>query len=233
MRKGFIGRKKLGVKTSALLIGLLLLTAISPLFTPAGFSFFPYLLASGLYLIVMIRMAVFSAGSITVEKEARTWPILLATPLEDKEIVRGKAIAAFRRNLPLLLLYFVLICILFMTARGLSAHATFLQIVGRLLFSVFSIVGPVLFVIGAGLYFGVRCRTTSAAVAATVGSYLAVQYIFGIAFTAFSWLVLRVALGGGSPWIPYATSTIHGLFLVLTGLLLERRAARQVRRKIF
>ena len=52
------------------------------------------LIASGLYLIVIIRLAVLSAGSITGEKEARTWPILLATPLDDKEIVHGKAIAA-------------------------------------------------------------------------------------------------------------------------------------------
>lgn len=123
MRKGFIGGRKLGAKTSALLIGLFLLAAISPLFTPRGFIFFPYLLISGLYLIIMIRMAVFSAGGITVEKEARTWPILLATPLEDKEIVRGKAIAAFRRNLPLLLLYFAMSII----------HSLFLVLIGLLL----------------------------------------------------------------------------------------------------
>jgi ABC-type transport system involved in multi-copper enzyme maturation permease subunit len=233
MRKGFIGGKKLGVRTSALLIGLCVLVTISPIFVPRGFIFFPYLLLMGLYLIVMIRMAVFSAGGITVEKETRTWPILLATPLEDKEIVRGKAIAAFRRNLPLLLLYFALSCIFFITVGNIPGRNMLSQIMGMLILAVSGLVCSVLFVIGSGLYFGMRFRSTTAAVAATVGSYLMMKYFFGISFRLFSRLFFGIALGGGMIWIYYATSVLNSLILGGVGVSLGLRAVRRVRRDIF
>ena len=61
----------------------------------------------------------------------------------------------------------------------------------------------------------------------------AVKFLFGTVFTALFWLVLRVAMRGGSTLLPYATSIILSLFLVLIGLLLARRAVRRVRRNIF
>ncbi|TKJ33964.1 MAG: hypothetical protein CEE38_19155 [Planctomycetes bacterium B3_Pla] len=231
MRKGFIGGKKLGVRTSALLIGLSVPVAISPLFVPRGFIFFPNLLVLGLYLIVMIRMAVFSAGGITQEKETRTWPILLATPLEDKEIVRGKAIAAFRRNLPLLLLYFALSCIFFITVR--PGRNMLSQTLGMLVMAVSGLVCSVLFVIGSGLYFGMRYRTTTAAVAATVGSYLMVKFFFGTVLRLFSSLFFGMALGSRTIWMYYATSVIYSFILGGVGVSLGRRAVWRVRRDIF
>jgi ABC-type transport system involved in multi-copper enzyme maturation permease subunit len=235
MRKGFIGSRKLGVRTSALLIGLCVPVAISPIFVPRGFIFFPSLLVLGLYLIVMIRMAVFSAGGITQEKEARTWPILLATPLEDKEIVRGKAIAAFRRNLPLLLLYLVLSCIFSITVRLGPGRIMLSQTLGMLVMAVSGLVCSVLFVIGSGLYFGMRFRTTTAAVAATVGSYLMMKYFFGIVLRLFSSLFFGfgMALGSGTIWMYYATSVIYSFILGGVGVSLGRRAVRRVRRDIF
>ena len=234
MRKGFIGGKKLGVRTSALLIGLCVLVVLSPLFVPLGFTFFPYLLVSGLYLIVMIRMAVFSAGGITLEKEARTWPILLATPLEDKEIVRDKAIAAFRRNLPLLLLYFALSCIFFIiTVFNLPGRYALSPTLGMFILTVSGLVCSVLFVIGSGLYFGMRFRTTTAAVAATVGSYLMMKYFFGIVFSLFSRLFFGMALGSRMIWMYYATSVFYSLILGGIGVSLGLRAVRRVRRDIF
>jgi ABC-type transport system involved in multi-copper enzyme maturation permease subunit len=230
MQRGFLGRKR---RDSILLIGLFLLTAISLLLSPREFISLPLLLVSGLYLIVMIRMAVFSAGSITVEKEARTWPVLLATPLEDKEIVRGKAIAALRRNIPLLLLYFALLCIVCIRVGSLRRDNMLSETLGMLLLMTLDLVGSVLFLIGIGSYFGVRLRTTTAAVAATVGSYLTMKYLFSTMLSLFSGLFFRAALGGGTIWIRHATSIIYSLTLGGIGLFLTHRAVRRLRRDIF
>jgi ABC-type transport system involved in multi-copper enzyme maturation permease subunit len=230
MHKGFPARKR---RDSILLVGLFLLLAISLLLVPNRFISFPYLFVSGLYLIVMIRMAVFSAGGITIEKEARTWPILLATPLDDREIVRGKAIAAFQRSVRPLLLYFALFCIFCIRAASVPGGGVFSRILGMLVLTVSGLVGSVLFVIGSGLYFGVRFRTTTAAVAATAGSHLTMKYVFGTMVAVFSSLFLRVAWGSSTIWMYYATSVIYSLILGGIGILLARRAVRRLRRDIF
>jgi ABC-type transport system involved in multi-copper enzyme maturation permease subunit len=61
------------------------------------------------YILIFVIMglitnAVLSATTITSEKEARSWPILLATSLDDWQILMGKAIGVFRRCLPIWLL---------------------------------------------------------------------------------------------------------------------------------
>jgi len=52
------------------------------------------------FFLAIIRTAVVSSASITSEKEARTWPILLSTPLEKKDIARGKIIASIIKAWP-------------------------------------------------------------------------------------------------------------------------------------
>ena len=236
MRKGFLGGKERGAAISVLLIGLFFLTAILLLFSPKNIIFFAYYLVSGLYLVVMIRLAVLSAGSIAGEKEARTWPILLATPLADREIVRGKAIAAFRRTIPLLLLYLALLCIFYVRAGTYK----FPQIFGSFLVIVAGLVASVLFVIGSGLYFGVRFRTAAAAIAATVGSYLAVSYLFCGMFNPLRILLYMAVARLYSPanpsafyWVHYSTTVTFSLIQAGIGLFLGRRAVRRLRRNIF
>jgi ABC-type transport system involved in multi-copper enzyme maturation permease subunit len=48
----------------------------------------------------MLFTIVLPATSITSEKESRSWPVLLATPLDDKDILLGKFVGALRRCLP-------------------------------------------------------------------------------------------------------------------------------------
>ena len=55
-------------------------------------------------VIGSIFTIVLSATSITSEKETRSWPILLATSMDDWHILLGKAIGVFRRCLPIWLL---------------------------------------------------------------------------------------------------------------------------------
>ena len=58
-------------------------------------------------LIGLMRSATFASTSITSEKEAGTWPILLISPLERKEIAFGKIIGSFLRTWTYWLLFFV------------------------------------------------------------------------------------------------------------------------------
>ncbi len=240
MRKGLIGRGKRNIAITILLIGIFLLVFIS-IFLPLGMRqnwFFATFLMSGLYLVVMIRMAVLSAGGIAGEKDARTWPILLMTPLEDKEIVRGKAIAAFRRNVPLLLIYFVMFYTHYVRMAisvGLSNFST--SLLPFFITSTIGLASSIIFVIGSGLYFGVRLRTATAAVAVTAGLYLVMNGPFVSIFRLVS-LVLFSLLGsisgsrGSVAWY-YAVRIIFLLFQVGIGLFLMRCAVRRLRRNIF
>ena len=226
MRKGFVGRSKADRTMNILLIILFCLTAFLLLLPPRN-NIFTRCLMLGLYWIVMIRIAVFSAGSIAGEKEARTWPIMLVTTLEDKEIIRGKIIAAIRRNIPLLLLYFVLICISYANL-GISMLPRILII---LLTTVVNTVCSILFLAGIGVYFGVRLKTTTTAVAATVGSYLIMAYLFRVMFSvSFSLLFSR---GSRGIWMFYATSIIYSLALGGIGIQQGRCAIQRLRRNIF
>ena len=228
MRKGFVGHSRTDRIMTIMLIVLFCLAAILLLLSPRN-NIIPTLLILGLYWIAMIRIAVFSAGSIADEKEARTWPVLLATPLDGKDIVRGKAVAAFRRNVPLLLLYLVLMCISYIII-GMRA---FPQILISLPITAVDMVCSIIFLAGMGMYFGVRLKTTTTAVAATVGSYLIMTSLFRGVFS-ISFRLLFSAIGSSwFIWVFHGTSIISSLAMGGIGIYQIRCAERRVRRNIF
>jgi ABC-2 type transport system permease protein len=235
MRKGLIGHTRGDIAIFVLLVGLFFLTAVLIVFGRRWNILFPYYLMSGMYLVVMIRLAVLSAGSIAGEKQARTWPILLMTPLEDKEIIWGKASAAIRRNGPLLLLYPALFCISYiLLGRGDLVH-----MIGGFVMAASGLVGSVLFITGSGSYFGVRLRSATAAVVATVGSYLVIAYLLCGTFNPLRILlsILAVRARGADPaamLIVYYTASIIAVATQAgIGVLLARHAARRLRHHIF
>jgi len=102
---------------------------------------------------------VLSATSITSEKETRSWPILLATSMDDWHILLGKAIGVFRRCLPIWLL--------------LAGHISlficlkYIHPIAILHMPIFA-TGLVVFLTGAGLYFSARFKRTTSAVIANL-----------------------------------------------------------------
>ena len=121
-----------------------------------------------------VATAVLSATSITSEKEARTLPILLGTPLSDLHLIAGKAMGVFRRCVPVWLL--------------LGGHMLLFTILGFvhpivLVHLAMLVVWLVLFLTGTGMYFSARLRRTTAAVMANLGLALAL------------WAVLPILLG--------------------------------------
>jgi len=236
MRKGVIGHHKGDIALYVLLLGLFLIVAVLLLFISKGGigrTVMPHFLMSGINLILLARLAVISAGSLTMEKEARTWPILLTTPLSDEEIIRGKAIAAFRRNMILILIYFGLLCIRNIRIAGLSRGDVLPYMLSSTVFSACSIVGSVFFVIGSGLYFGVWLKSTSAAVATTVGLYFVVVYLFCGLFNPMRFLIFRTVMPGSTPWLVYILPFVVALIQAGMGLTFIRRATFHLRRNIF
>jgi len=236
MRKGVIGHRKGDIAIYVLLMGLFLIAAVLLLFISkggVGSTVMPHFLMSGINLILLARLAVISAGSLTMEKEARTWPILLTTPLSNEEIVRGKAIAVFRRNMILILIYFVLLCIRYIRFAGLSRGDVLLYMLCSTVFSACGIVGSVFFVIGSGLYFGVRLKTTTAAVAATVGLYFVVMYLLCGLFNPMRFIIYRSVMPGSTPWLFYLFPFVIALIQTGIGMAFIRRATSRLRRNIF
>ena len=105
--------------------------------------------------IGMLFTIVLPATSITTEIESRSWPILLATPLNDKDILMGKFIGALRRCFPAWLLLF--------------GHIIAFSLIGYI--HPFAIIQTgilvtwiAVFLAGSGLYFSSRFKQTTTAV---------------------------------------------------------------------
>jgi len=103
----------------------------------------------------MLFTIVLPATSITSERESRSWPVLLATPLDDKDILLGKFVGALRRCFPAWLLLF--------------GHIIAFSLIGFI--HPFAIVQTgilvtwiAVFLSGSGLYFSSRFKNTTTAV---------------------------------------------------------------------
>jgi hypothetical protein len=225
-RRQFWSLILLTLAIGAIVISLIVLVALGlvPLGVLAGG------LISLLWLLFVINTTSASASSITREKEARTWPILLTTPLDDGQIVRGKAMGVLFRNLRLLAPLPVLGVLLLLSAstntRGSGGGGMLIVVI---LGSVIRAVGAVVFLIGMALYMGTRVRTTTVAVVTTFGVYLASRMVLSIG------TAIMMAVSGGAVGI--AVMPIAGLFqafvYVLVGLAALSGAMRRVRRDVF
>jgi len=235
MYKGFFGHSKTDTAIIILLFVLAILAGILFLSSSRNnrLMVFPYYLLGGVYLIAMIRLAIFTAGSIAGEKEARTWPILLMTPLEKKEIILGKVLAAIWRNIPFLVIYIALLGV-FYTCINVQRFSLS-QISISLLIATASIVGSMLFIIGNGLYFSVRFRSAAAAIAATIGSYLILRYLFCGIFNPFRFVLMRTIMRSRTSYfvLRFAVSIVPTLILSGIGIIFIWRAVCRLRRNVF
>ncbi len=112
---------------------------------------------------------VLASTCITSEKESRSWPILLATTLDDRDILSGKFIGIVRRCLPVWLL--------------LLGHTLLFGLVGILhppaiLQTAVLVAGLVVFLAGSGLYFGSCYRRTTTAVIMNFALAVVIWVIF-------------------------------------------------------
>ena len=122
----------------------------------------------------MLFTIVLPATSITTEKESRSWPVLLATPLDDKDILLGKFVGALRRCFPAWLLLFGHIIAFWLAG---FIHPLAIIQTGMLVTWI------MIFLSGSGLYFSSRFKSTTTAV------------IMNFTLAAAIWAILPMLLG--------------------------------------
>lgn len=131
------------------------------------------------YIIAFMILAltaniVLAATSITSEKESRSWPLLLATSMDDYQILTGKAVGIFRRCLPIWSLLAGHV-VLFVICRYIHPIA--------IIHLAFITVWAVIFLTGMGIYFSALCKRSTSAVVAT------------LAFAILLWGIIPAMLG--------------------------------------
>jgi len=133
---------------------------------------------TGYVLMFLVIGSVFtmvlSSTSVTSEKETQSWPILLATSMDDWQILLGKAAGVFRRCVPIWLLMAGHI-VFFICFKYIHPAA--------ILHLSISVTGLIVFLTGAGLYFSSRFKRTTSAVLAN----------FALALTL--WAILPALFG--------------------------------------
>jgi ABC-type transport system involved in multi-copper enzyme maturation permease subunit len=175
-----------------------------------------------------------AATSITKEKEARTLPILLGTLLEPKQIIQGKALAALWRNSPawLYLIFstpvFYILMIALQQTQGRSLDFYYYYII----LGPLGTVANVIFLIGLGMYFSTRLKSSTAAVMATIGSLLGFYVIRQFMFTFVS-AILGVMMRGITQVAFVLNPFVMIVFNVVIGMVLLWRAKCRLRLDIF
>ncbi len=119
---------------------------------------FHAVLVTILALFAFLRTATLSALSISKEKQSRAWPILLTTPIEDREILKMKTKAILWKTSFFWIIIF---------GDVLIFSVCFVLNPAAILGVAIAIIPTVLFLIGVGAYFGMRLKTTTGAMAAT------------------------------------------------------------------
>jgi ABC-2 type transport system permease protein len=102
--------------------------------------------------IVLVRTSTYASTSITSEKEARTWPILLTSTLTEKEIAYGKIIGSCLRAWPY---WLILAChLLVFTLAGIIQAGVIIPV-------AFLAISSALLVSAVGVLFSSICRRNS------------------------------------------------------------------------
>jgi ABC-type transport system involved in multi-copper enzyme maturation permease subunit len=207
----------------------------------------------------LLSVAIFPAACITSEKEARTWPLLLTTTLNDWHILFGKFIGVLRRSMFVWLLLFFYVSLFWA-----------FQYVGPLaLINIILITaGTIVFLSGTGFYFSSRLKHTNEAVITNIAlaasiwgllplllaflaqadrsmRYLKEYYLNVVPFVQAT-VVMVVTTFTNSAWSSYgwpdrnrrpleSTCLILTVMLVymLLGVLFAWRAKRRFRRDLF
>jgi ABC-type transport system involved in multi-copper enzyme maturation permease subunit len=149
------------------------------------------------------------AAVICGERESRTWPLLLVTPLRDRDLLIGKFAGVLRRCGPI---WLPLLAYVAGFAMAGAFHALAIVHVVLIMASV------ILFLCATGFYFGSRLGRTRQAVTANLITAGAVWLILPV--------VAQVAIDANSTECFAGVPFVQARLLVLTMLVGEERLVR-------
>ena len=229
---GFFGKSRI-IMIIALLVCLICIIGIPLLFFSQFFGTILVNVAiAGINLVAIFRLAVDCAGRIASEKEARTLPILLVTPLDDKEIIYGKVKAGIIRNAPLFILYIILMGIYTYTMMPKISGVWYQFPIG--LAGIFC---TILFVAGSGAYFGARMKSSTSAVVATIGFLIGITIFLGIfnpvRLILMIWGTQAFSRQNFAIFISLVSSLVTMIFLAALGFVMLKLSICKLRCNIF
>ena len=157
LKSATLGRRKGITRLAVAVCGILILLSYFLCFwlkvlKDTGIHFVYTFVYLGLGMLFTI---VIPSTCISSEKESRSWPLLLTTTLNDRDILFGKFVGALRRCLPVWLLLLGHILVFSLTD---AIHPIAVPYMAILIFWV------TIFLCGSGLYFSSCCRRTTTAV---------------------------------------------------------------------
>ncbi|MHC4155923.1 MAG: ABC transporter permease subunit [Planctomycetota bacterium] len=166
------------------------------------------------FFLGLLRTATVSASSITSEKEARTWPILLTTPLDQRQIALQKTIASTIRAWPFWLL--------------LGAHLTTFTLLGfihpvAVLPLVVLVITSALLVSAVGVFFSSCFKRTSTAATFSLISLFVLSFplpAFIISPFFVATMIMTVGAGNFDAGVPFYELQ-YGFFPGMKGFLVS------------
>jgi len=147
-----------------LIVGLEILLILVTYLFPVLMGIMPYEALHFSYILIFLGLGVLvtitvSVTAISTERESGTWPLLLLTPLTDREILAGKFVGVLRRSGPAWLA--LLAYVVAFTYAG-CFHPLALAQVTILTLTV------LLFLSATGFYFSLRLHRTTEGVTANL-----------------------------------------------------------------
>jgi ABC-type transport system involved in multi-copper enzyme maturation permease subunit len=166
-------------------------------------------------ILTLLSAALISTSIVPTERQARTWDVLMTTPLSAGEIVRGYWMASVLRLLPfpLIILAHLGVTLIIGPLVGVKTATT----------TPLFVLGPLLcyagLLVATGLYFGVRCRRGIVASALNLGLWVGLWIGLPIIVAILSELIwgyledgaLPLMLFGPSPLVIIVTAILGGL----------------------
>jgi len=143
----------------------------------------------------LLHTATVSASSITSEKEARTWSILLTTPLDQRQVVAQKIIASALRVAPVWLL--LASHVLVFTVLG------FIHPVVVLPLALFVVTSALLVSAGGVLFSSCFRRTSTAATFTLIAFFLFTLPFFMVSPFFVAMMIMTVGSRGFDPGVPF------------------------------
>jgi len=153
-----------------------------------GRSIYSFIFIAQALMVALITPAI-TAGTLTIEREQRSYELLVTTPLRPSDLIRGKLSAAVAFVMLLLTASLPLVSISFMVG-GVSPAEIFFS---------YLIIGLSAFVYGSlGIFWSATLRTTAAATVVTYLTVLALFIISWIPGLIASTMTMGMTMGGAA-----------------------------------